>query len=613
MRKFYYLFLTMLLGMVGMTANAAPINVTVKVDKPENVKVQLNWKDQTLSDGQIQLTVEESYGSSQCILIIPNTGVYAKIEKNLNGERTLLTSNYIYPTASDDGAEYSVTTATETDRTGQCTINIDEPGTVSYELSTNYSRGTLSESTNVINYIPGFDVISFMPVTYGNIIYSAKSNDVLLEKNQYDYFTKSLDGASTQIDIQYSAPADAKQKVTISYVEESKADGFITKVLVNDEEISKELYLSKSGFEVAWGAVVMIYGDVSNYKVANNTIKINDIDSYFSGSIRFNATEDKNIVIDAEKYAQINAKLIIDNIDNVIISRNNETIEGLTSGENDILVNEQYNTIVIKPSADGKIKSVKANNQEITESYPGSGYSITITEGMTINVETEVIERNNKLIVYIDDLSCASYGYSISIGSYPNSRTLTVQSGYNVFSFANDEVFNASFYTNGSYFSYRNGEQVNSIYETVLVDGDVFKFFLASTAAPTANDVTFTLSGDELTASDVTVTYDRVKTLSDLTAGLSAFAGTEVSISANNNKVIEVKVNGVAVKADTEGVFTFTVSAKTTVEIKDVTPTGINSINAENADNAIYTLQGVKVNGKAKGLLIKNGKKVVVK
>ena len=613
MRKIYYLFLTMLLGMVGMTANAAPINVTVKVDKPENVKVQLNWEDQTLSDGQIQLTVEESYGSYQCIYIIPNTGVYAKIEKHLNGERTLLTSNYIYPTASDDGAEYSVTTATETDRTGQCTINIDEPGTVSYELSTNYSRGTLSESTNVINYIPGFDVISFMPVTYGNIIYSAKSNDVLLEKNQYDYFTKSLDGASTQIDIQYSAPADAKQKVTISYVDESKADGFITKVLVNDEEISKELYLSKRGFEVAWGAVVMIYGDVSNYKVANNTIKINDIDSYFSGSIRFNATEDKNIVIDAEKYAQINAKLIIDNIDNVIISRNKETIEGLTSGENDILVNEQYNTIVIKPSADGKIKSVKANNQEITESYPGSGYSITITEGMTINVETEVIERNNKLIVYIDDLSCASYGYSISIGSYPNSRTLTVQSGYNVFSFANDEVFNASFYTNGSYFSYRNGEQVNSIYETVLVDGDVFKFFLASTAAPTANDVTFTLSGDELTASDVTVTYDRVKTLSDLTAGLSAFAGTEVSISANNNKVIEVKVNGVAVKADTEGVFTFTVSAKTTVEIKDVTPTGINSINAENADNAIYTLQGVKVNGKAKGLYIKNGKKVVVK
>ena len=613
MRKIYYLFLTMLLGMVGMTANAAPINVTVKVDKPENVKVQLNWEDQTLSDGQIQLTVEESYGSYQCILIIPNTGVYAKIEKNLNGERTLLTSNYIYPTASDDGAEYSVTTATETDRTGQCTINIDEPGTVSYELSTNYSRGTLSESTNVINYIPGFDVISFMPVTYGNIIYSAKSNDVLLEKNQYDYFTKSLDGASTQIDIQYSAPADAKQKVTISYVDESKADGFITKVLVNDEEISKELYLSKRGFEVAWGAVVMIYGDVSNYKVANNTIKINDIDSYFSGSIRFNATEDKNIVIDAEKYAQINAKLIIDNIDNVIISRNKETIEGLTSGENDILVNEQYNTIVIKPSADGKIKSVKANNQEITESYPGSGYSITITEGMTINVETEVIERNNKLIVYIDDLSCASYGYSISIGSYPNSRTLTVQSGYNVFSFANDEVFNASFYTNGSYFSYRNGEQVNSIYGTVLVDGDVFKFFLASTAAPTANDVTFTLSGDELTASDVTVTYDRVKTLSDLTAGLSAFAGTEVSISANNNKVIEVKVNGVAVKADTEGVFTFTVSAKTTVEIKDVTPTGINSINAENADNSFYTLQGVKVNGKAKGLYIKNGKKVVVK
>ena len=77
---------------------------------------------------------------------------------------------------------------------------------------------------------------------------------------------------------------------------------------------------------------------------------------------------------------------------------------------------------------------------------------------------------------------------------------------------------------------------------------------------------------------------------------------------------INVKVDGNDLQVNTEGNYVFTVNKATTVEITKSTGTGINSINAENADNAIYTLQGVKVNGNAaKGLYIKNGKKVVVK
>ena len=77
---------------------------------------------------------------------------------------------------------------------------------------------------------------------------------------------------------------------------------------------------------------------------------------------------------------------------------------------------------------------------------------------------------------------------------------------------------------------------------------------------------------------------------------------------------INVKVDGNDLQVNTEGNYVFTVNKATTVEITKSTGTGINTINASNADNAIYTLQGVKVNGKAaKGLYIKNGKKVVVK
>ena len=75
---------------------------------------------------------------------------------------------------------------------------------------------------------------------------------------------------------------------------------------------------------------------------------------------------------------------------------------------------------------------------------------------------------------------------------------------------------------------------------------------------------------------------------------------------------IAVSVDGNAVTANTEGAFVFTVKPTSNVTVYDPA-TGLNSINAENADNSFYTLQGVKVNGKAKGLYIKNGKKVVVK
>ena len=77
---------------------------------------------------------------------------------------------------------------------------------------------------------------------------------------------------------------------------------------------------------------------------------------------------------------------------------------------------------------------------------------------------------------------------------------------------------------------------------------------------------------------------------------------------------IDVKVGEKAITANAEGAFEIPVSAAATISITKSTGTGINTINASNADNAIYTLQGVKVNGKAaKGLYIKNGKKVVVK
>ena len=98
--------------------------------------------------------------------------------------------------------------------------------------------------------------------------------------------------------------------------------------------------------------------------------------------------------------------------------------------------------------------------------------------------------------------------------------------------------------------------------------------------------------------------------------GYTATVGTEftITIKPMDGLNIDVKVGEEAIAANAEGAFEVPVSEAATINITKSTSDGINTINASNADNVIYTLQGVKVNGKAaKGLYIKNGKKVVVK
>jgi hypothetical protein len=47
--------------------------------------------------------------------------------------------------------------------------------------------------------------------------------------------------------------------------------------------------------------------------------------------------------------------------------------------------------------------------------------------------------------------------------------------------------------------------------------------------------------------------------------------------------------------------------------LKGGSETAINAVKATKADDAIYNLNGQRVNASYKGLVIKNGKKVVIK
>lgn len=147
-------------------------------------------------------------------------------------------------------------------------------------------------------------------------------------------------------------------------------------------------------------------------------------------------------------------------------------------------------------------------------------------------------------------------------------------------------------------------------------------------------------------------------TLSPVTNGVPAGQGVILNGTANepvkltpatttddlsNNKLVAVK-NGVAIPASTEnqfnyvfayqnddlGFFKLTSSVNATADMAylqtsedisgakvvfgfDEEATGIESIENTKADNAIYNLNGVRVDNPTKGIFIQNGKKVIIK
>lgn len=629
MRKFYYLFLTMLLGMVGMTANAEDITVTVNVDNGEAVTLTVDYSTKTVNTGDNQFTLQgqAGYGGTvnyNSITVNAKTGFYiTKIEKE--GSDNLIfsgVSNYapIYPSSSDNGAKYKVTTASKASlATGVLNLTVDDPSKVTVSLTGQLTeRLELTQGSQTINFIPEFQANLQIESTSGAPLYKVIAGTEEVQPSGTSYYIP-LDALNTNVNIQANFPAGTKNTVTISYVNSDKANGFITGVTVDGNTI--ENYLGANGFEVDGGKQVAISFNSNDYMIESFKINGTELESWNRYSpYSFYPTSATTITIDAHQYGTINANVTLTDPNHVTIynSSYDEESKIITVTEGKIQIDEKNKSLYIKPNSGCYITSVTVDGVTQNADYKGCYTINSYSDGSNIVIESGMINRDKTLIVYVDDKSQAQWNFALSRA---DRSSIDIENGYNeiafydgdlpitfaesgapgVFVYLDDKLVDP-FYTGGTSFEFAD-----------IKDGNVLKIFVASETDPTANDVSFTLSGDEFTASDVTVTYDRVKTLSDLTAGLSAFAGTEVSIAANNNKVIEVKVNGVAVNADTEGVFTFTVSAATTVEIKDVTPTGINSINAENADNAIYSLQGVKVNGKAKGLYIKNGKKVVVK
>lgn len=257
-----------------------------------------------------------------------------------------------------------------------------------------------------------------------------------------------------------------------------------------------------------------------------------------------------------------------------------------------------------------------------------SGQCVTVTGENMIEVEMSLIERNNTAVIYFDPN--ASWGYK-SVYLYNKTTQVTTKTyddvlptGYNFINFSDDEgikvsAVNSNYSNAQAYLNDELGTQTWGSYSFDDVEhNDVIKVY---TSTPDVHQLEYAIS-DKV---NVNIKHDHVKGIE--TPGThNVLPGTIVHISmaetqkqakadaAEETAGIIVKVNDTELKADDQGVYSFTVNGATKVSVEPM-PTGISEIGAAAAAEATYNLQGIRVEAEQlpAGIYIRGGKKFIVK
>ena len=622
MRKFYYLFLTLLLGMLGITENVQgkSIKVIFNVDDPANVTINIDGVNQGLVKGNNEITIDAPCGYYSTVNVQATTDNF--ITSVIKGGANQVSSPYnttwsYYPSDSDAGKIITISTIKgSVARTASCTVNVDNASKVKVMRSGSYSVVQLHNGENTVYYIPGYETMLIIEsATYGVPLYKATLNGEDLAYS-YGYSANLSNDGGDKVDILANFPEGLTYNVKFTYADANKAKGVVTNVIVDAAVVDN--FNDPAGFNIPAGKAVNISFDNVGYKI--DKVLVNGKYENVYSTYSFTPIADTEIYIDAHKYGTVKATLNIDNKDNVTVykgySYQNDIIT-VNDGDNEIELSENNAVITIKANSGCFITSVTYGETVLSNQ---SEYTINpVTEGMEISVISGAIVRDKSFTINIDDISAATYGFNLARLDRSNVEGLVT--GENKVDFADTEThFLLSAYGASVFGLFKKGVMINPSYqgstsiEFDAADGDVFDAYVKE--LPKTYNVKFELAEgmysyqfNEVSASYVGASNQWSN------IGFTAVEGTsfEITIIPASGLNIVVKVGETTYNANESGAFVVPVSEATTISIADGTGTGINSINAENADNTFYTLQGIKVSGKAKGLYIKNGKKVVVK
>ena len=614
MRKIYYLFLTMLLGMVGMTANAEDITVTVNVDDASRVGVQIYSYDSYMLEEQKVVVGSNTYTVNQYaqVKICAKEGALLSSVKEAGIDK-ITGYKTDYSTYPDSDVTLDVTSVKEDEvYSASFQLTIDNPAAVRAMFDGSYRNITLSAGDNTVKYNPETETRLMISPSGGAPLYRVLNNDVAVAPQGSTYYI-TTEGAKVKVESVW--PETVKFSLSFDFADDD-SKGFISSVSVNGTPIDN----FADGVEIQGGSQVSITGNSTEY--ALDEFKVNGASTSFGyGQYNFYITENVKLGVKAHKLGSINFTLNADDPSNFVVYNGYtyENIMAITEGNNALSVSVGGNKCITIVANEGcYLTSVNDGTQDLSVS--GGSCTVNVTEGMTITVKSGKIVRDKTATINVYGRDKADQYFSFYSNS-DRSLNYSFVEGENELKFCDSDLsFNFGCYgstigqTNKIYLNGYLAQTYYGQYQLNFDDGATIDIVLdPAKFEKTEKKVSFTL-GENITYSSATVTFPGGEAYNWSTEGLVTVndANYEVTLTPAYGVAIAVSVDGNAVTANTEGAFVFTVKPTSNVTVYDPA-TGLNSINAENADNSFYTLQGVKVNGKAKGLYIKNGKKVVVK
>ena len=431
---YYYLFLVLLaFSSINVKADTP---VKINIDDVNRVSVKVNYMPvANLVNGVNEVTIPQ-YGS---LTIEAKEGFYLKsVIKTVDNDNSVaqtinnLTSCNIYVSDADKGKLFKVKSADlAAARTGSCTVKVDKASKVRVSRYESQTSVALKDGENTVKWIPNTEkTLVITNANYGDApIYKVTldGNDVTPSSGQY-FITLT---AGCVVDIKAEYP-DVSYPVKFNFSNEA-AKGIISKVMADGVEVKN---YNDADFKLKVGTKLSLTFDQNNY--ALDAFKVNGAAVSIYGTYDCYVKDNLVFDIQAHKYATVKAVLTIDNAANITAyegpSYNNKVIT-LKDGSNNIELGEKNNLIQIKPNSGCKVESIKANGTLVTANYEGA-YEIRLTEGMTIEVKTSAIVRDQKATVVIDDISVANYGLSF----YRSDRSMVkMQTGENTVMFSADD------------------------------------------------------------------------------------------------------------------------------------------------------------------------------
>jgi len=610
MKKTTTFLVTLFTLLCSMVANAQsePVTFNVMVDDPATVKCEVSYQETPLVAGLNTFTIDPY---NQISFTGVNPYYIDKVTNEAGTPQDIYNGKWyktVYP--DDNGKTYTIEVINLNDsRESEFTLNVDDPSLITAELSGWNQKLTLQPGKNTVKFnAEKENELSISKADYNKDIYEVKL-DGQVQPSEWGYYTLALT-PDCVVDVTAIIP-DIDVTVSINYSEEGK--GAIQGVKVDGvaiEDFDGTTVKMKAGQKLTL---------VPNKAYKFEEVKFNGEVDYWKGSYDYDKTVLSDLVIDinAHPYSTFDVTVKIDNPENITLYRGstwNNDIIPLTAGENTITFQENNTTMSWKAASDALIQSATADGNALDIDYG----STEVKDGMVIEFVTAKIVFDKTAVVWVDDQSIVNY-FNVVAGEQARV-TLELNNGYNVIPFYEKMTpFSVSSWP-GALGVYLDGEKLSpsytggSSYTAPVADNSVVKVFLAS------EPETCTVSFDVAEGVEATVKYDILKTLESLAEDFTCFKGTQIAIAGD--EALTVKVNDTDLAKDEEGNYVFTVEdAATTVTLASSTVTSIDNVtvNADNTDNTVYNLMGVKLGNRSdlnklpKGVYIVNGQKVVNK